>query len=164
MSVAADPAEVPRKKSLKLPMMIGVALAILGGGGGFYLVRSGILGSGAAQEPHAVEPDDHALPPLAALSYVAIDPLLVNLPRATGRQFLRFTAALEVPQDHAAEVESLRPRITDVMNGFLRAVEPADFEDQMILAELRSQLLRRIQVVTGEGRVNDLLIIEFVLN
>ena len=82
----------------------------------------------------------------------------------TGREFLRFTAQLEVVPDHLAEVESLRPRIVDVMNGYLRAVEPADFEDQMILSRLRSQLLRRIQIVTGEGRVRDLLIIEFVLN
>jgi flagellar FliL protein len=32
------------------------------------------------------------------------------------------------------------------------------------MARLRAQMLRRIQVVTGEGRVRDLLITEFVLN
>jgi len=32
------------------------------------------------------------------------------------------------------------------------------------LLRLRSQMLRRVQVVTGEGRVRDLLIMEFVLN
>jgi flagellar FliL protein len=29
---------------------------------------------------------------------------------------------------------------------------------------MRAQLLRRIQIVTGEGRVRDLLVTEFVLN
>ena len=39
-----------------------------------------------------------------------------------------------------------------------------DIEDPAALARLRAQMLRRIQVVTGEGQVRDLLITEFVLN
>ena len=58
----------------------------------------------------------------------------------------------------------LRPRILDVLNGYLRAVEVAELEDPSALVRLRAQMLRRIQVVAGEGRVNDLLISEFVLN
>lgn len=163
MTTAADPAPAPGKKSLKLPLLLGLALAVAGGGGGFVAMRAlgAGGGEGAAQAVETV--DEHAAPPVA-VGYVALDPLLVNLPRASGRQFLRFAATLEVDPAHAAEVESLRPRIADVMNSYLRAVEPADFEDQMILAQLRSQLLRRIQVVAGEGRVRDLLVIEFVLD
>ena len=56
------------------------------------------------------------------------------------------------------------PRILDVLNTYLRAVEVRDLEQPASLARLRAQMLRRVQVVTGEGRVRDLLITEFVLN
>ena len=58
----------------------------------------------------------------------------------------------------------LKPRVMDVLNGFLRAVEVQELEDPAALIRLRAQMLRRIQIVVGEGRVNDLLIVEFVLN
>ena len=44
------------------------------------------------------------------------------------------------------------PRVVDVLNTFLRAVEPRDLEQPSALAPLRAQMLRRIQVVTGEGQ------------
>jgi flagellar FliL protein len=56
------------------------------------------------------------------------------------------------------------PRVIDVLNGYLRAVEPGDFDDPAILGRLRAQMLRRVQIVTGTERVRDLLIMEFVLN
>ena len=58
----------------------------------------------------------------------------------------------------------LAPRILDVLNSYLRAIETASIEDPQAMARLRAQMLRRIQIVTGEGRVRDLLITEFVLN
>ena len=56
------------------------------------------------------------------------------------------------------------PRIVDVLNTYLRAVEVRDLEEPAAMARLRAQMLRRVQVVTGEGRVRDLLVTEFVLN
>lgn len=166
MTAIADPAEAPPKKRSKLPLILGLVLAIAGAGGGFMAVRMGLLGGGGTEveSAPAAEADAHAAPTVAPVSYVALDPLIVNMPRSTGRQFLRFAASLEVADGRAAEVEALKPRIADVMNSYLRAVEPEDFEDQMILTLIRAQLLRRIQVVTGEGRVRDLLVTEFVLN
>ncbi|MFL9503735.1 flagellar basal body-associated FliL family protein [Rhodopseudomonas palustris] len=40
----------------------------------------------------------------------------------------------------------------------------AEIEDPSAMARLRAQMLRRVQIVTGEGRVRDLLITEFVLD
>ena len=56
------------------------------------------------------------------------------------------------------------PRILDVLNTYLRAVEVRDLEEPAALVRLRAQMLRRVQVVTGEGRVRDLLVTEFVMN
>ena len=58
----------------------------------------------------------------------------------------------------------LTPRVMDVLNSYLRAVEVSDLEDPSALIGLRAQMLRRIQLVTGDGRVRDLLIMEFVLS
>ncbi len=39
-----------------------------------------------------------------------------------------------------------------------------DLENPAAIQRLRAQMLRRVQVVTGEGRVRDLLVTEFILN
>lgn len=150
----------PNTKSKK-PLLIGLVLAFLLGGGGFYATWSGlILGGG---EDHATggatEPN-----PLPDIGFVPVEPVIVSIgPGADGRH-LRFTSQLEVAGGHTEEVTTLLPRIVDVMNGYLRAIDPAEFDDSAALVRMRAQLLRRIQIVTGDGRVRDLLVTEFVLN
>ena len=165
MTAIADPtqATAPKKQS-KMPLILGVLFAVLGGAGGYFAVKMGLIGNHAAAEAPAQEMHGDLLAPLAPIAFVAFDPLIINMPAESGRQFLRFTAQLEVPPEHLAEVEAIKPRIIDVLNGYLRAVELTDLEDPTVLMRLRAQMLRRIQVVTGEGRVRDLLIMEFVLN
>ena len=88
----------------------------------------------------------------------------ISLGKVSDNHHLRFTAQLEVNKTKVEEVTALAPRILDVLNGYLRAVEIAELEDPDALVRLRSQMLRRIQIVTGEGRVRDLLVTEFVLD
>ena len=73
-------------------------------------------------------------------------------------------AQLEVAAAYEADVTHLVPRVLDVLNSYLRAVNLSDLEESASLIVLRAQMLRRIQIVTGEGRVRDLLITEFVFN
>lgn len=149
------------KKGSKKPMIIGLILALLLGGGGFFAVYSGmILAPPVAQEEIA---EDMAAP-LPDVAFVEVDPLIINLGRGATGQHLRFRAQVEVGPDYAAEVATLMPRIVDVLNAYLRAVDMRDLEDPAALIRLRSQMLRRVQVVAGEGRVRDLLIMEFVLS
>ena len=98
------------------------------------------------------------------VAFVAVDPLVVSLGFGAEARHLRFRAQLEVPSHHHSEVETLLPRVIDVLNSYLRALEVSDLADASALVRLRAQMLRRIQIVTGAGRVNDLLIMEFVLN
>ena len=72
--------------------------------------------------------------------------------------------ALCVPKSRQSAVETVQPRVVDVLNSYLRAVKVADLEDPSALVRLRSQMLRRVQVVAGPGNVNDLLVMEFVMN
>ncbi len=163
MTAEADAPEEAPKKASKLPLILGVVLAVVGGGGGFFAVQSGIL-FGSSDDDHEAEvaEADAVAPP--EVSFVAIDPLVISLPSSGGRDHLRFAAQLEVPPEYAAEVEAIKPRIVDVLNGYLRAVDLAELEDPTALIRLRSQMLRRVQVVAGKGRVGDLLIMEFVLS
>jgi flagellar FliL protein len=165
---AADPADAapaspPRKR--RLGPIIGIVAALALGGGGFYAVWSGLFdpaalfaggGHGGGGHGEAALPSD--------VAFVAVEPIMVSLPPGSSARLLRFSGQLEVAPEHAPAVAAVMPRVVDVLNTFLRAVEPRDLEQPSALAPLRAQMLRRIQVVVGEGQVKDLLITEFVLN
>lgn len=163
---ADDPAGT---KPSKLPLVIGLVLALAGGGGGFYAVQSGLIGGGAvapdAPQADAGHDDPHVeTKALPEVSFVEVPPLMISLGPGAQAQHLRFRASLEVPSEYHAEVERILPRIQDVLNSYLRALEARDIEAQGALIRLRGQMLRRVKLVAGEGRVRDLLVLEFVLN
>lgn len=164
MTDAVDPVDATPQKKSKKPLIIGLLLAIAGGAGGFFAVNSGLIGGSsehaAPEEESAVVESETA----ALAAFVALDPLVISLPGNGGRTHLRFSAQLEVASEFAAEVEGMKPRVADVLNSYLRAVKLEELDDPTALVKLRSQMLRRIQIVTGSGRVRDLLIMEFVLN
>lgn len=158
MAEADAPQDAAPKKRSRLPLLLGLVLFLTLGGGGFYAVYSGLI-LGPAAEHAAVASD--AAPEIA---FVPIEPVVISLGQLSDNRHLRFTAQLEVEKATADEVTHLLPRILDVLNGYLRAVEVVELEDPDALVRLRSQMLRRIQIVTGQGRVRDLLVTEFVLN
>ena len=160
MSESSEIAGAPPKKRSRLPLIIGLVLMLGCGAGGFFAVYAGlVLGHGA---DHAGEaPVVEALPDIA---FVPIDPLVVSLSSEPSGRYLHFTAQLEVAKAYQPDVTLLLPRVTDVLNGYLRAVEVRELEDATALVRLRAQMLRRVQMVAGEGRVRDLLVTEFVIN
>ena len=160
-----DPAAqaAPVKKS-RLPLFIGLGAMFVLGGGGFFAVYSGlILGSAEATSHDASVPavEVSALPDIR---FVPLEPLVIQLGSGSTARHLLFRAQLEVATAYEADVVLLVPRVMDVLNGYLRAVEVAELEDSSALIRLRAQMLRRVQIVTGEGRVRDLLVTEFVVN
>lgn len=159
MAEPDDPVATVPKKSKK-PLLIGLFLAMLLGGAGFYATWSGMILGAAAS--HAVDaPETAALPDIA---FVPVAPLVISIGPLAEKRYLRFAAQLEVTSPQTEDVILLLPRIIDVLNGYLRAIDPVRFDDPAALIRMRAQLLRRIQIVTGDGRVRDLLITEFVLN
>jgi len=159
----------------RLPLIAGLVLALAGGGGGFYAVRSGLLpfGPGAAGQEADEKTEAGAGNPsrgmqeavdFGHLVYVPVEPLVVSFADGGRSRHLRFRAELEVPGDAAPEVTRVMPRIVDVLNTYLRALRITDLEESAALPRLRAQMLRRVQAVVGGARVNDLLVMEFVLN
>ena len=148
--------EGPGRRSRR-SLLLGLGLAALLGGGGFYVAWSGLVLGGhdaAAEVPG----------PVKGIAFLPLETLIISLGQGSGSRHLRFTAQLEVADSAVRDVSLLAPRILDVLNSYLRAIDSAELENPQAMARLRAQMLRRIQIVTGEGRVRDLLITEFVLN
>ncbi len=159
----ADEGDV-QPKSSKMPLIIGLVLALVGGGGGFYATSQGLI---LAPESSAKEEKVEEEVPAGKfdnIAFIPMDPLTISMPMSSRYDHLRFRGELEVEKKYADEVESVLPRIIDVLNSYLRALKLSDIEQAASLARLRSQMLRRVQIVAGPGRVNDLLFMEFVLN
>lgn len=146
----------------KLPLLAGLGLAAALGAAGFVATYSDLLGRAGAG-PGAGDSGLGARAP-ATLAYLPLETLVVNLSGRGAARHLRFTAQLEVPAEHLAEVSRLSPRILDVLNVYLRALAAHEIEEPAALLRLRGQMLRRVQIVTGPGLVSDLLVTEFVLN
>jgi len=161
----AEIEEQPVRKKSKLPLILGVVLALAGGGGGFFAVQSGMILAAPSDAPHAeaAETKPKAAALLPDVAFVPLEPMVISLPGG-GTRHLRFTAQLEVPSAAQSDVELLLPRVVDVFNSYLRAVEVADLEEPTALLRFRSHLLRRAQLVLGDERVSNLLVMEFVVN
>lgn len=157
MEEEIDPEEDAPKKKGKLGLILGLVLAIAGGGGAFFAVYSGMI-LGPKDEQAAV---DEPQEPKEQVVFVPIDPMVVSLGKQARYQ-LRFNAQLEVDPDGSEEVLNLMPRILDVLNGYLRAVDVEELADPAALLTIRAHMLRRVKLVTGDGLVKDLLITEFV--
>jgi flagellar FliL protein len=153
-----------KPKRPHLPLILGLVLAVLGGVGGFLAVRAGLVPfGGKADHVAAAVPAPHEVD-FGNLVFVPIEPLVVSYAEAGRSRHLRFRAELEVPAKQATEVARVMPRVVDVLNTYLRALRLSDLEESSALMRLRGQMLRRVQAVVGEGRVNDLLVMEFVLD
>lgn len=175
MSDAEDDEPQKAAKPSKMPLILGLVLAIVGAGGGFFATSTGLIPlggdkaggahAGAAKGAAHGADDAYATPAaLPDIAYVPMEPITIAVATDNGMMHLRFRAEIEVNAPYKEDVQHILPRIVDVLNGYLRALEFADFRDPAALARLRAQMLRRIQIVTGQGRVRDLLIMDFVLS
>ncbi|EEX09223.1 flagellar basal body-associated protein FliL [Ruegeria lacuscaerulensis ITI-1157] len=160
----AEQAEAPGKSG-KTGLIIGIVLALAGAAGGYFLTTSGLLPIGATKTEKSAEhtPGESPVSALPVVEFVDLPPVIVSVNTSDSRH-LKFHAQLEVEAAHAAEVEAMKPRIMDVMNTYLRAIDLSDLQDSLALMRIRGHLHRRIGMVVGEGRVRDVLVMEFVLN
>ncbi|MDD7970755.1 flagellar basal body-associated FliL family protein [Roseinatronobacter alkalisoli] len=152
-----DTGVAPRRKARILPVLMGILGATLLGGGGFYAVYSGLIlappDSTGRLAPHAQD-----------FAFIPVERITVSLAPGSGSRHLLFSGQLEVAAASRVELERLQPRFIDVINMYLRAVDPRDLAEPASLIRLRAQILRRLQTVAGQGHIRDFLITEFVLS
>ena len=153
----------PTKKS-KLPIILGGILLLIGSGAGFTAVKLGLI---AEDTPDSSE--SHNMPTKTEMeakevAFLPLDPIIVTISDGQDTRLVRFTTQLDVNPQYLSEIEIIKPRIVDILNGYLRAVEIEDLEAVGALTKLRSQMLHRVRIITGDNRVNDLLVMEFIIN
>ena len=170
MSEAKDETgDEPVRKGKSKLLLIACVLALVAGGGGFFVVYSGLLvlpfggGGGTGHATAEAGEQAQAPAPFEPGAYIHLEPLILSLGPQSESEHLKITLALEVGPGREAEVEAVMPRVIDILNGFLRAVDEREFELPRSMERLRAQMLRRVMLVTPEGAVRDLLIQEFVL-
>lgn len=156
--------ETPEEpKRSKKPIFIAIAAAILLGVAAFAVMFLGVFQSDANQQEAAPGDPNSASHLIGTIAFVPMEPFTVSLRRDAENRHLKFTAQLEVFPGQEADVTHLLPRIRDVLNTYLSAVEASYIERPAGLIYLRAQMLRRVQLVTGSDMVRDLLVLEFVL-
>ena len=163
--------EAPKKSR---GLLFGLIGAVALGGASFFGVFSGMIplpfGDSGAKQTDA-GPDSGQMAKDAAseytgssASFVPMRELIISLGPNSRARHLKLVMTIEVTSEAEEQVTALAPRIRDVLNTFLRAVDERDFEVPRAMARLRGQMLRRVQLVTPPGTVRDLLIQDFVLN
>jgi len=169
-----DAEEAPPKKSKG--MLFGLIGAVLLGGASFYGVFSGMIPLPFGAPPEAAQGKEKSAKAKAekkeeskdyadyAVGYVPIREMIISLGPNSQAKHLKLLMTIEVSSEAEQQVAALAPRIRDVLNTFLRAVDERDFEVPRAMTRLRGQMLRRVQLVTPPGAVKDLLIQDFVLN
>ena len=174
-SAAIDDVEQePAKKSKG--MLFGMIGALLLGGASFFGVYSGMIPLPFGSPPPAqTSTEDGTSEPQTAQkkstdygelssSFIPLRELIISLGPNSNSKHLKLVISVEVDSQAEEQVTALSPRIRDVLNTFLRAVDERDFEVPRAMTRLRGQMLRRVQLVTPPGSVRDLLIQDFVLN
>jgi len=147
--------DAPKKG--KSGLLIGIALALLAGAGGFAFTSGMLSGGSGDNTPSPARLSDD-------LAFVPVEPMTVAIGNPAERRYLRFRAELEVNEDYQSDIEAMMPRVVDVLNTYLQSLEMEDVEDPSSLLTLRSQMRRRVDLVVGGNRVHDLLVMEFVVN
>lgn len=165
-----DVDEAPPPKKGGKGMLFGLLAMLLLGGGGFFATFSGMLALPFGGD--AAEGGGHAEPAQEVAEagrdspdpvFVAVDPMTVTLGPSARARHLKILVQLEVAPGSEEEAAKLMPRIKDVINSYLQALDEADIERPAAMTRMRSHLLRRMKIVLGDEAVRDLLITEFIL-
>ena len=160
--------DAKKKKGIMGPLMIGLAAALLLGGGAAYGVMSGLVPLGDAHEEgeaHAEKKKDahkeeeHKAPPV----FLAFDPLTVTLTHGGAPRQLRLALSIETSEEYLEKVELMKPRMLDALNTLLRAMDERELTEPAGLDRLRAQMLRRVRIAADPTAVKDLLVTEFVV-
>lgn len=181
----------PRKKKPPMVMIaaaLGAVVVLAGGGTGAYLFlfkkpptpaeleakkakdakakkakeAKGEKKEGGKPDPNAPVVKDG---PDGVVFYTLPD-VVVNMQTADGRpSFLKLKLTLELPDHDTAEVLNPNmPRLQDMFQVFLRELRPEDLAGSQGGYQLRTEILRRVNLVIAPSRANAVLIEEMLVN
>jgi len=161
-------AKKSRKKGGKA-LVLGLAAVLLLGGGG---AAAFVLVPGVSDAVRKIIPGQSAeatdaapaVAPLTRPVFVELPEMTVTLPNGGRPRQLRLKLAVEVAADPAQPVPDIgNPRVYDSLVLYLRTLRDGEMEGALAMDRLRGDLLRRLDLLLGEGRVRDVLVTGFVV-
>jgi flagellar FliL protein len=123
--------------------------------------KGGDHGGGGKAEPGAATikegPD--------GVVYYTMPDMVVNIQSPDGRPtYLKLKLTLELPDHEAAEaLAPATPRLNDMFTTFLRELRPEDLSGSQGTYQLRSEILRRVNLVVAPAEANAVLIEEMLI-
>ncbi|MDP4024556.1 flagellar basal body-associated protein FliL [Methylobacterium sp. NEAU 140] len=153
-------ADAPPKSKKKLVMIAGAAVLVLGGGAGFYVMKS----RGAHADAAHARPAEEAKKPVV---FLEVRELVLNLSTETQQdkaKFAKLRISLELKDAKVeSEVKPLMPRVEDALQVYLRELRASDLSGSVGLYRLREELLRRVNVAVYPVKVDAVLFKDLVI-
>ena len=162
---ATSPEGEPEKaRSSRMPLIIGLVLFLVAAGGGFYATSSGKLSLASILGESKEKPEKQTkMASAPALTFLPVGEIVVPLGPSAQAKYLLLTAEIEVSSEDTETLQAMLPRIRDLFNTYLRAVEARDLEQPDATMRLRDQLLRRLRVIADPLSPRDILFTSFIL-
>ena len=167
---AQAPEKEPKKKGgkLKLIIILLVVLAILGGGGfaawKFFLQPKLAGDAASGNETHAESAPKAEEPAAAGGQLVTLDSFVVNLSDPMGRRYLKTTMDVEVADAAAAaELTAAMPKVKDTLLLLLSSKSFEEISSMDRKIELKNQIVDRLNLILGKGKVRNVYFTEFVV-
>ncbi len=167
---AQAPEKEVKKKGgkLKLIILLVLVLAVLGGGGfaawKFYF-QPKMAGDAASGNETQAEGASKANEPAAAGGQlVTLDSFVVNLSDPMGRRYLKTTMDVEVADAAAAaELTAAMPKVKDTLLLLLSSKSFEEISSMDRKIELKNQIVDRLNLILGKGKVRNVYFTEFVV-
>ena len=147
----------PKKGKLGL-ILIVVGILLAGGGG----VAVGYLGLIPA-DLFGKHKEEVKLPSIEETVFITLPPIIIPLGENANAKHLKAIFSIETDPNYKKRVDKLKPRLMDMLNTYLRAVEEKELTQPERFQNLQAQMLRRARLVAGENAIKNLLVQEFVL-
>jgi flagellar protein FliL len=151
------PAKAKKKfalPSMKVMIIAGAGLVVLGGGGFAGWKFFG---------PKNDKPEVAVAKPA---TFVDLPEVLVNLSNAGSdrTQYLKVKVTLEIPdKELVAQINPLMPRVMDAFQTYLRELRPTDLDGSAGLYRLKEELTRRVNTAVAPNKVTAVLFKEIVV-
>jgi len=161
-NMTGDPGKAQGGKSgTMLGLLLGLLLGLAASAGAFYGVSSGLVPLPWLKDEAASEDTGT---PWEPPSYVELAPIIVPLGQHTRARHLRASLVLDVEPGREEDVTSALPRIRDILNVYLRALDERDIESPALTMRMRAQMLQQVRMVAPEKSIKAVLLREFLLS
>lgn len=154
---SSDTQDIVKKKGKGglIILFLGILLALGGGAAAGYM--------GLLQLPFGEQDTAKSLPDISKTIFIPLPKIVIPLGENAQAKYLRARFDIETEKAYAERITTLQPRLMDMLNTYLRAVEEKELSDPGRFQNLQAQMLRRARLVAGEAAIKNLLVQEFIL-